>query len=80
MNTEITEEDQRKEAARLLASAGGKAGVGAAKRRSPQHYARLAQIKQVERDIRLFTKAGERGPRIKKLRERLKRLKNGQAD
>lgn len=48
----------RIQAARLLASAGGKAGTGAAKRRSKAHYKRLADIKKLEKQARLVAENG----------------------
>jgi hypothetical protein len=45
--------EQRKDAAKLLASIGGKNGTGAAKARSKAHYKRLADIKKLEKKIRM---------------------------
>lgn len=41
-----TEEDNKKNAAYALGVAGGKAGTGDSKRRSPEHYQRMAQIRR----------------------------------
>lgn len=50
----MTNDEQiRKDAAAALGAKGGRAGTGAAKKRSKSLYKRLAKIKKVEKAIRL---------------------------
>lgn len=46
----------KKKAAKELAEVGGKRGKGRAKRRTPEHYEALAEIKKVEAKIRAEAK------------------------
>lgn len=67
--------EQRKEAAKIIASIGG-SKTGASKRRPKAHYKRLADIKKIEKEIR--EEEGKEPPRqfrILALRAKLLKLK-----